>query len=72
MSQSSKDDLGVCIVIILITVLAIIVTVIKIIMFDISNYPEIFGDGGGGGGGGEEPEAAAAAELDTTDNPTNL
>ncbi len=51
MSQSSKDDLGVCIVIILITVLAIIVTVIKIVMFDIAAYPEIFG------GGGEEGEA---------------
>lgn len=43
MSQSNKDDLGVCIVIILITVLAIIVTVIKIVLIDVTQYPELFG-----------------------------
>ena len=43
LSQSSKDDIGVCVVIILITVLAIIVTIIKIVLFDINNYPELFG-----------------------------
>eukprot|EP00095_Tigriopus_kingsejongensis_P011410 maker-scaffold508_size152036-snap-gene-0.16 protein:Tk11410 transcript:maker-scaffold508_size152036-snap-gene-0.16-mRNA-1 annotation:"hypothetical protein" len=42
MSQASKDDLGVCVVIILITVLAIIVTITKIILFDIKQAP-IFG-----------------------------
>ena len=45
LSQSSKDDIGVCVVIILITVLAIIVTIIKIILFDLTAYPEIFGTG---------------------------
>lgn len=43
LSQSSKDDIGVCVVIISITLLAIIVTIIKIILFDLSNYPELFG-----------------------------
>ena len=43
MSQSSKDDIGVCVVIILITILAIIVTVIKIILIDVPAYPELFG-----------------------------
>ena len=43
MGQGAKDDIGVCIVIILITVLAIIVTVIKIILFDVTQYPELFG-----------------------------
>jgi len=43
MSQSSKDDLGVCVVIILIVVRAIIVTVIKAIIFDRVKYPELFG-----------------------------
>merc|ERR1711894_340193 len=43
LSQSSKDDIGVCVVIISITVLAIIITVIKIVLFDISAYPELFG-----------------------------
>ena len=43
LSQSNKDDIGVCVVIILITILAIIVTIIKIILFDISAYPELFG-----------------------------
>lgn len=47
LSQSSKDDIGVCVVIILITVLAIIVTIIKIVLFDIANYPELFSSGGG-------------------------
>merc|ERR1711956_18576 len=42
LSQSSKDDIGVCVVIISITVLAIIITVIKIVLFDISAYPELF------------------------------
>ena len=45
MSQSNKDDLGVCIVIILITLLAIVVTAIKIVMIDIENYPSLFGGG---------------------------
>ena len=43
MGQGAKDDIGVCVVIILITVLAIIVTVIKIILFDVTQYPELFG-----------------------------
>ena len=43
LSQSSKDDIGVCVVIISITILAIIITVIKIVLFDISAYPELFG-----------------------------
>ena len=43
MSQSSKDDIGVCVVIILITILAIIVTAIKIVLFDRQTYPELFG-----------------------------
>ena len=43
LSQSSKDDIGVCVVIILITILAVIVTIIKIVLFDINNYPELFG-----------------------------
>ena len=58
MSQANKDDLGVCVVIILITVLAIIVTVIKIILFDIKNYPQIFG-------GGDE-DAVTEGMLSTT------
>ena len=45
LSQSSKDDIGVCVVIILITILAVIVTIFKIVLFDISNYPELFGGG---------------------------
>ena len=43
LSQSSKDDIGVCVVIILITILAVIVTIFKIVLFDINNYPELFG-----------------------------
>ena len=43
LTQSNKDDIGVCVVIISITLLAIIVTIIKIILFDLSNYPELFG-----------------------------
>lgn len=43
LSQSSKDDIGVCVVIIAITFLAIIVTIIKIILFDRNTYPELFG-----------------------------
>jgi len=43
MSQSVQNDIGVCVVIILITVLAIIVTAIKIVLFDTSAYPELFG-----------------------------
>ena len=43
MSQSVQNDIGVCVVIILITVLAIIVTTIKIILFDRQAYPELFG-----------------------------
>ena len=43
MSQSSKDDIGVCVVIILITILAIIVTAIKIVLFDRQTYPTLFG-----------------------------
>ena len=58
MSQSNKDDLGVCIVIILITLLAIVVTAIKIVMIDIENYPSLFGGG--------EAEAEAEAEGSTT------
>lgn len=45
LSQSSKDDIGVCVVIILITILAVIVTIFKIVLFDINNYPELFGGG---------------------------
>ena len=44
MNQGAKDDIGVCVVIILITVLAVIVTVIKIILFDVTTYPELFGN----------------------------
>ena len=43
LSQSSKDDIGVCVVIISITILAVIITIIKIVLFDISAYPELFG-----------------------------
>ena len=45
MSQSSKDDMGVCVTIILITVLAIIVTSIKIVLIDMHDikYAELFG-----------------------------
>ena len=43
LSQSSKDDIGVCVVIILITILAVIVTIFEIVLFDINNYPELFG-----------------------------
>lgn len=57
MSQANKDDLGVGIAIILITVLAIIVTVIKIILFDIKAYPEIFGGG---------PTASPPTNITTT------
>ena len=53
MSQSSKDDLGVCIVIILITLLAIVVTAVKIVMIDIKAYPGLFG--------GEEAEAEGSS-----------
>merc|ERR1711948_102016 len=45
LSQSSKDDIGVCVVIISITILAIIITIIKIVLFDISAYPELFSSG---------------------------
>lgn len=46
MSQSSKDDLGVCVTIILITVLAIIVTSIKIVLIDMhsKDYAALFGN----------------------------
>ena len=60
MSQSSKDDLGVCIVIILITLLAIVVTAIKIVMIDIKAYPQLFGGGG-------EAEAEAEGASTTTE-----
>ena len=59
MSQSSKDDLGVCIVIILITLLAIVVTAIKIVMIDIKAYPQLFGGG--------EAEAEAEGASTTTE-----
>ena len=61
MSQSSKDDLWVCVVIILITVLAIIVTVIKIILFDIHQYPALFGL--------EEDDPNASSTTTTTNGP---
>lgn len=64
MSQANKDDLGVCVVIILITVLAIIVTVIKIILFDIKNYPQLFG-------GGEE-DAVTEGMLSSTTTEAGL
>ena len=46
MSQSSKDDIGVCVTIILITVLAIIVTSIKIVVIDMYSpeYAALFGN----------------------------
>ena len=46
MSQSSKDDIGVCVTIILITVLAIIVTSVKIVLIDMNSgeYPGLFGE----------------------------
>ena len=45
MSQSSKDDMGVCVTIILITILAVIVTSIKIVLIDMNDekYAELFG-----------------------------
>ncbi len=43
MSQSSKDDLGVCLVLGFIVVLAVIVTIIKIIVYDRFKYPHLFG-----------------------------
>lgn len=45
MSQSSKDDIGVCVTIILITVLAVIVTSIKIVLIDMhsAEYANFFG-----------------------------
>ena len=58
MSQSSKDDLGVCIVIILITLLAIVVTAVKIVMIDIAAYPGLFGSG---------EEAVAEGSTTTTE-----
>ena len=46
MSQSSKDDIGVCVTIILITILAIIVTSIKIVLIDMHSveYASLFGN----------------------------
>ena len=46
MSQSSKDDIGVCVTILAITVLAIIVTSIKIIIIDMHSeqYASLFGN----------------------------
>jgi len=58
MSQSSKDDLGVCIVIILITLLAIVVTAVKIVMIDIAAYPGLFG------GGEAEPEDGSSTTTE--------
>ena len=43
MSQASKDDWGVCIVIALIVGLAVVVTVVKIVLLDIHTYPHLFG-----------------------------
>ena len=46
MSQSSKDDIGVCVTILAITVLAIIVTSIKIVIIDMhsTQYASLFGN----------------------------
>ena len=46
MSQSSKDDIGVCVTILAITVLAIIVTSIKIVIIDMhsTQYAKLFGN----------------------------
>jgi hypothetical protein len=45
MSQSSKDDIGVCVTILLITLLAIIVTSIKIVLLDMNGeYATLFGN----------------------------
>mgnify|MGYP001295663034 CR=1 FL=1 len=46
MSQSSKDDIGVCVTILAITFLAIIVTSIKIIVIDMHSdqYASLFGN----------------------------
>lgn len=46
MSQSSKDDIGVCVTILAITFLAIIVTTIKIVVIDMhsTQYAALFGN----------------------------
>jgi len=46
MSQSSKDDIGVCVTILAITFLAIIVTTIKIVIIDMHSeqYAALFGN----------------------------
>ena len=46
MSQGSKDDIGVCVTILAITLLAIIVTSIKIIIIDMHSeqYASLFGN----------------------------
>lgn len=46
MSQSSKDDIGVCVTILAITLLAIIVTSIKIVTIDMHSvqYAGLFGN----------------------------
>ena len=46
MSQSSKDDIGVCFTILAITLLAIIVTSVKIIIIDMHSeqYAALFGN----------------------------
>lgn len=41
--KCSKDDICLIATIIAMTSLAIIVTIIKIILFDVKNYPSLFG-----------------------------
>ncbi len=63
MSQSSKDDLGVFLAIGLIVALAFVAVVIKIIIYDRTKYPHLFG-----GGVSEEDAQVAAESEEIADN----
>ena len=64
MSQSSKDDLGVCVAIGFIVLLAVIVTVVKVIIYDRFKYPHLFGGALPGEEGQNEPQEQQEELMD--------